>query len=62
MVNNQYINNPAIKRLLQKQLRSTKPGHKNIHKGVKYWDVEDDFVFQLPDEVDAQPETAATGS
>lgn len=45
-----------------KPLRSTIPDHKSSRKGVEYWDAEDDFVFQLPDEADAQPETAAAGS
>ena len=38
------------------------PDHKSTHKGVGYWRVEDDFVFQLPGEADAQPETVAVGS
>lgn len=38
------------------------PDRKSTHKGVRYWDVEDDFVFQLPDEADVQPETVAAGS
>lgn len=38
------------------------PGHKSIHKGVRCWDVADDFGFQLLGEADAQLGTAAIGS
>ena len=41
---------------------STIPDHKSSHKDVQYWDGQDDFVFQLPGEADAQPEIVATGS
>ncbi len=36
--------------------------HKSSHKDVENWDGEDDFLFQLPGQVDAQPENVATDS
>lgn len=38
------------------------PDHKSNHRVVKCQDVEDGSVFQLHDEVDAQPETVSAGS
>lgn len=38
------------------------PDHRSNHKGVGCWGVADGFVFQLPGEADAQPETVAVGS
>lgn len=38
------------------------PDHRSNHKAVICWDVEDDFVFQLPVVADVRPATAAAGS
>jgi hypothetical protein len=63
MFNTAYF--PTSKYMLLTELRSLNyylPDHRSIRKGAKYWDVADDFVFQLPGVADAQLETVAAGS